>query len=150
MIDAIAWIVGGILSLLSGIHLYWAAGGSWGGEAAVPSNGMAPLFRSSKTNTILVAVALALSGWFVLEFSGAVKSFLFSEWLLLYGGWALSVVFLLRAVGDFRWLGFFKKQTNTLFAKWDTRLHSPLCLFLGVELSKKVQFENTLIQNSRY
>jgi len=132
VIEAMAWIVGGILFLLSGIHWYWAAGGSWGGEAAVPSNGKAPLFRPSKTATILVAVALALAGWFVLEANEAVESFLFSKWLLRYGGWALSVVFLLRAIGDFRWVGFFKKQIDTPFAKWDTQLHSPLCLFLGV------------------
>jgi catechol 2,3-dioxygenase-like lactoylglutathione lyase family enzyme len=41
-------------------------------------------------------------------------------------------VFLLRAVGDFRLVGFFKRVRGTPFARWDTRLFSPLCVALGL------------------
>ncbi|UJF33021.1 DUF3995 domain-containing protein [Paenibacillus hexagrammi] len=103
-----------------------------GALAAIPSTGSEPLFRPGKTATVVVAVALALAGWFVLELGEAVHRFLFPSWLLMCGGWLLAAVFILRTIGDFRWVGLFKKQRGTLFAKWDTRLYSPLCLFIGV------------------
>jgi uncharacterized protein DUF3995 len=50
--------------------------------------------------------------------------------LFTAGLWVLSLVFLLRAVGNFRSFGFFKTITETPFAHWDTWLYSPLCLLL--------------------
>jgi hypothetical protein len=49
-----------------------------------------------------------------------------------YGSWFIPVVFLLRAVGEFRYVGFFKKIKNTSFAKMDSQYYSPLCLAVGV------------------
>jgi hypothetical protein len=37
---------------------------------------------------------------------------------------------LVRALGDRRWMGFFKRVRNTEFARRDTYLYSPLCLAL--------------------
>jgi hypothetical protein len=125
------WIIGAILFMLSGIHLYWMAGGEAGAKAVIPSNGSEPLFRPGKAGTGMVAAALALAGWFVLELSGAVERYVFPEWLFSFGGWVLGGIFLLRAIGDLKWVGFFKKQRRTLFATWDTMFYSPLCLFLG-------------------
>lgn len=42
---------------------------------------------------------------------------------------------LLRAVGHFRLVGFFKKITGSRFARLDTMLFSPLCMALGLGLS---------------
>ncbi|MBW5447651.1 DUF3995 domain-containing protein [Cohnella sp. CFH 77786] len=134
MVNVISWIVGAILFLISGIHLYWMAGGRKGALAAIPSAGSEPVFLPTKIATGIVAGALALSGWFVLELGEAIERLLFPDWLLTYGGWTLAGVFLIRTVGDFRWVGFFKKRKGTLFAKWDTVLYSPLCLFLGLGL----------------
>ncbi|SDD51165.1 Protein of unknown function [Paenibacillus sp. UNCCL117] len=132
MINVLTWMVGGILLLLSGIHLYWMAGGTRGALAAIPSKGSELLFRPTPVATGVVAGALALAGWFVLELGGVAGRQLFPDWLFGFGGWVLSAVFIIRAAGDFRWVGFFKKQQGTLFAKWDTLLYSPLCLFLGI------------------
>jgi hypothetical protein len=44
----------------------------------------------------------------------------------------LAALFLLRSVGEFRLVGFFKRVRGTDFAWWDTRLYSPLCLAMGV------------------
>ncbi|WP_166240953.1 DUF3995 domain-containing protein [Paenibacillus turpanensis] len=132
--SVMAWMVGGILFFLSGVHVYWMAGGKRGVLAAIPSKGLESqlLFRPTKLDTGFVALALALAGWFVLELGEAVAGMLFPKWLILYGGWILSAVFLLRSIGDFRWLGFFKSRKGTLFAKWDTMLYSPLCLLIGI------------------
>jgi hypothetical protein len=40
-------------------------------------------------------------------------------------------VFGLRAIGDFRYLGFFKRVTGTRFARADTLIYSPLCAGLA-------------------
>ena len=132
--SAITWIVGGILLLLSGIHLYWMMGGKRGVLAVIPSEGSEAKFRPTPIATGIVAALLALAGWFVLELGSVIDSLLFPDWLFPYGGWVLGGVFIVRAVGDFRWVGFFKKRKGTLFAKWDTVLYSPLCLFLGIGL----------------
>lgn len=134
MIIVLIWAISGILLLLSAVHWYWVAGGRMGILAAIPSDGSTLLFRPSKLATGAVAGLLILAAWFVLEFGGAVENFLFPKWLLTYGGWVLSTVFILRAIGDFMWVGFFKKRKGTLFAQWDTVLYSPLCLCLGIGL----------------
>lgn len=134
MTSAITWTVSGILFLLSGIHIYWLLGGRFGSAAVIPSRGNEALFRPSKTATGIVAAVLALAGWFVMELGGGIDRILFAEWLLAYGGWFLSGVFILRAVGDFRLMGFFKRVQGTLFAKFDTLLYSPLCLFIGISI----------------
>lgn len=131
MITMFTWLVGGILFVLSGIHLYWMAGGRKGALAAIPSHGSELLFRPTKVATGIVAGALALAGWFVLELGEVIEWHVFPDWLYTYGGWALAGIFLVRSVGDFRWMGFFKKEIGSRFAKWDSALYSPLCLFIG-------------------
>jgi len=44
---------------------------------------------------------------------------------------ALALVLLLRAIGDFRLVGFFKRIRGSRFARLDTVLYSPLCLALS-------------------
>ena len=43
----------------------------------------------------------------------------------------IGAVFFLRAIGDFNIVGIFKKKSNSKFAKADTKLFIPLCLFIG-------------------
>lgn len=117
--------------LLSLLHLYWLWGGRLGSLAAIPEKDGRPLFTPSKTSTLLVALALfccavlvaALAGWIALPLSAG---------LLNKFGFTLSALFFLRAVGDFRWVGFFKRVRGTPFATLDTVLYSPLCLGLAL------------------
>ena len=44
--------------------------------------------------------------------------------------WLMAAAFLLRSVGDFRYVGVFKRVAHTRFAYWDTRLFVPICLLL--------------------
>ncbi len=132
MVDVVTWLVGGVLFLVSGIHVYWAAGGTKGSAAAIPASGSDLLFRPTAVATAIVAIALGLAGWFVLELGGVIERRLFAGWFHAYGGWALAGIFLLRSIGEFRWVGFFKRRKGTRFAKWDTLLYSPLCLMIGL------------------
>jgi hypothetical protein len=54
------------------------------------------------------------------------------DWLSKYGLWTIAVIFTLRAIGDFNYVGFFKKIKHTKFGKNDTKYFSPLCLTIGI------------------
>ena len=77
-----------------------------------------------------MGVALLLAAALSLEYIG-VFSLPLPPWLTSLGMWMLGAVFLLRAVGDFRYVGFFKRHTDTRFARLDTLFYSPLCLLLS-------------------
>ena len=133
MLEFLTWAVGGILFILSGMHVYWAFGGKRGFKSAIPSTGTALLFEPSKTGTTIVAILLALAAWFVLELGGVTQFLLFNSFYS-YGAGLLSCLFILRSIGDFRWVGFFKRKKGTVFAKWDSVLYSPLCFLLGTAI----------------
>ena len=119
-----------IFAILSSFHLYWAAGGRFGRGAAIPSVGGQRLLHPSPVGTILVAAALFAAALVVL---GRVKIWgaVVPGWIFYWGTWVISLLFLLRTIGDFRYVGFFKSVSGTAFARWDTILFSPLCLFIA-------------------
>jgi hypothetical protein len=88
------------------------------------------LFRPSPLGTLAVALALvaaaasvaAAAGWF----GGGRRR---RAGRVLTG--VLAVLFLLRAVGDFRYVGFFKSMGDDPFRSWDTWLFSPLCAVIA-------------------
>lgn len=125
-----AGLVSGILLLLSGLHVFWILGGGWGKRGVVPThNDGKPLFVPGQGSTLLVALALLIAAFLVAWRVGWVEPGL-AEWMPRIGVWGIVLVFGLRAVGDFRYVGFFKKVTGSTFARLDTRLYSPLCATL--------------------
>jgi len=126
-----------IFLLLSAIHIYWGFGGKSGAVASIPSkeNGK-PVISPGKTDCFVVASGLFVFGLFVLIKAGIVLMVL-PNWLSHYGLWAITTIFLIRAIGEFKYIGFFKKIKTTTFGQMDTKFYSPLCLiisFLGVIL----------------
>ena len=119
-----------IALIIASLHFYWAAGNRKGVSSAVPTRDGRPLFKPSSLATASVGVALLLAAALSLEYTGVLALSL-PPWLTLFGMWTLGVVFLVRAVGDFRYVGFFKRYTGTRFARLDTRFYSPLCLLLS-------------------
>lgn len=120
-------MVAATLFALSGLHVYWAAGGSAGLRAAIPEFHGAPIFQPSPMAALVVATALLTAGLIV----GSRAWMLVDHPLLRYAVWALVLVFALRAMGDFRWVGFMKRHRGTEFARLDDVLYSPLCLLLA-------------------
>ena len=129
----IAALVAAVLLVLSGLHLYWAAGGRGPSMAVVPEVGGRPAFVPGRVATLFVAAALACAAAVVLVragmWSGAPPVVAF---LARCGAWVLVAVFLARALGDFHLVGFTKRVRGTAFARWDTALYSPLCAALGL------------------
>jgi hypothetical protein len=120
-----------IFFALALLHFYWAAGGRWGVKAAVPSlvSGDS-IFSPSTSASVIVGLGLCLMAVIHL---GNINLFSLNAGfpMLRYGTIAIGIIFLLRAIGDFKWIGLFKKVTDTPFGKNDSRYYVPLCLFLS-------------------
>ena len=130
----IAWSVAVVLALLAALHLYWGAGGHKGSLAAIPEREGKPLFTPGPLACVAVALLLSLAGLFGLGAVGVLDLRALPQPLMRAGAGLAGAVLLLRAVGDFRWVGFFKRRTGTRFAALDDRVYSPLCLALGAGL----------------
>ncbi|MBV6716467.1 DUF3995 domain-containing protein [Paenibacillus chitinolyticus] len=122
-----------ILALISILHIYWAYGGRWGIGAAIPSKAgeYKPAFKPGKSGTLFVAVFLLMVCFILLMQGGYIDQFPANP-LSRSGCIVCASVFFLRAVGDFRHIGFFKKVKHTVFARNDTWLYSPLCLYVAL------------------
>ena len=131
MIRTLGIVLVVIFATISLFHLYWAAGGAFGSRVAVPSQGDMRVFKPSVGGTILVASAFLLAIAVILgqlRLLGGIVPHRIFRW----GTWAIALIFFLRAVGEFRLVGFFKKVNDTPFAAWDTWLFSPLCLSIAI------------------
>lgn len=120
-----------IFLALSSLHIYWAFGGHWGLVAAVPTLDGQPLFENGLWDTLAVALALFAAAVVCLGTLNYRLPFL-PIWVYQAGIWLIALVFLLRAIGEFQYLGFFKQVNDSLFAYWDTVLYTPLCLGLAI------------------
>tara|TARA_R110000796_G_scaffold252627_1_gene388953 strand:- start:34975 stop:35406 length:432 start_codon:yes stop_codon:yes gene_type:complete len=114
------------------IHFNWVLGGKWGFEAALPTNENGKrVLNPKKIDSLIVGLGLSAFGAFYL-FQAIITAIEMPYWLSTYGGWVIPSIFLLRAVGDFKYVGFFKEIKSTPFAKMDIKLFSPLCLFMAL------------------
>ena len=123
-----------IFLTLATIHFYWVFGGKWGLKNAIPTKKENENinFKPSSFATFLVGLFLTLFACFYLIQANFI-AFTLPKWAS-YLLWVLPSVFLLRSIGDFKYVGFFKQIKTTVFAKSDTKLFSPLCFtisFLG-------------------
>ncbi len=129
---ALSMMLFAIFMMLGGIHFYWLFGGKWGLKQVIPT-------KSDQTSpppipkfaTLIVALVLLLFGLLYLAKSELV-SVQFPNWIVYYGYWVIPSIFILRAIGDFKYVGFFKKIKHTEFAKADSKWFVPLCLTVGI------------------
>lgn len=122
-------LVATILTGLSFLHFYWAFGGRWGSLTALPDAGGEKLFHPGKKMTLFVATVLLLAAFIICGQIGLWGSIL-PSWIFFWGAQAVAGSFLLRGIGDFRYVGFFKRVQGTNFAYWDNRLYSPFCIMI--------------------
>ena len=125
-----AVLASSILCLLGVIHLYWAAGGAMGKDAAVPSLNGKPVLSPGAFATVMVGVGLFGVAMVVIVTAVGFPARIF-EMPLRIGTGLIGLVFAARAIGDFRYVGFCKRIRNSKFARRDTYAYSPLCLLLA-------------------
>jgi len=111
----------------AGLHVWWAFGGEWGLEAALPVDpDSTSEFSPGQALTLLVAVLLIVGagvvGWVA---TGAPT-------LIRWMAMAATAVFAVRAIGDTKVAGFTKTVRDTTFAQADDRIFTPLCVFLAL------------------
>lgn len=113
---------------IAGLHVYWAVGGRVGFASAVPQHPDGrPKFEPGPAACI--AVALACFGFSALI---GVRTFASAPpWVDIALGVA-SAVFVARAIGDGRGVGFTKRGHATPFEKSDDALFTPLVVLLLV------------------
>jgi hypothetical protein len=128
---ALGVLLAAIFAALSLFHIYWALGGRTGSGATVPVVGGRQAFNPSPTGTMLIAIALLLAMLTILGETGLLSEAI-PKWIFRWGTRVLALIFFLRAVGEFRLVGFFKRASDTGFAYWDTWLFSPLCLAIAI------------------
>lgn len=110
------------------LHVYWAFGGTWGSNKALPKGTtmeQQPVFVPSKMATLAVAFLLFLAA-LLLILQGGLFMAAHPNLLVSGGCWVCITAFGFRAVGDFKYFGLFKKVRNSRFSHYDTYLFTPL------------------------
>jgi Protein of unknown function (DUF3995) len=122
-----------IFTAIAALHIYWAAGGRKWANAVLPEmpGNAQKLFVPGKLITLAVAAGLLFFAFIALGAVSLFGSFL-SNNFFIYGNALICVIFLLRAIGDFKYAGFFKKVQDTVFAKNDTKYFIPLCIVISI------------------
>lgn len=121
-----------ILIALGVIHFNWVFGGKFGFKESLPTkeNGERVL-NPRKIDSAIVGIVLTAFGVFYALKSGLIN-YNIPEQIMTYGSWIIPILFLLRAIGEFKYVGFFKSVRKTGFGKLDTMFFSPLCLLIGI------------------
>lgn len=121
-----------VFAAISALHFYWGLGGKWGSYSVVPTkDDGSPVFIPGAISTFIVAIGLLCFAVFYLIKYGLIAIGL-PEFISKYGYWIIISIFILRAIGDFNYVGLFKKHKNSKFATNDTKYYSPLCLLIGI------------------
>jgi hypothetical protein len=114
------------------IHFNWVIGGKFGFEESLPTKESGErILNPKKIDSAIVGIGLTAFGIFYILKSGLIVYNL-PVWIMKYGSWVIPILFLLRAIGEFKYIGFFKSVKKTDFGKLDTKLFSPLCLVIGI------------------
>ncbi len=120
----------GVFFALGALHFYWALGFKWGTYGVVPThpNGE-KFFQTSVDSCLVVGVGLWLMAVIHLANAGSwLNEF---PLIIKYSTLAIALIFTMRTIGDFKWVGLFKQITSTPFARNDTRYYVPICVFLS-------------------
>lgn len=127
----VAAILGLVFATLAGLHAYWGCGGRWGAAAAAPKKpDGTSFFHPSAVACFVVAAGLAAFAWVCLAHAAIVPAFLLTgrTKVVLLG---LSGIFALRTIGDFKYVGLFRRVGPTDFSRMDKILYTPLCFVVS-------------------
>jgi hypothetical protein len=125
-----------IIAFAAAFHFHWAFGGRRGFGVSLPQRPdgepvLRDLLHLWRPAALVVALGLVLLGELVTakaaQLDHGIDPALLDPALLGTG-----VAFIARAVVPNRYVGFFKGLRSTRWARYDTRLYSPLFLILGL------------------
>lgn len=128
----LAIVMGLCLFLVALFHIYWVFGGRRGRANAIPTIEGNQIFTPRAPAILVVAAGILFFASLPLFLAGLLITPAWFASYLNITGFTAAGIFLLRAMGDFKLAGFSKRIKDSSFAVWDSRLYSPLCLFLGL------------------
>lgn len=122
-----------IFIIIGMLHVFWAFGGVWGVKAVLPTedDSKFPVLQPRMLGTLFIGLFCFFASVLLLvqiDLFTVIQPSPLSKWLCITGG----IVFLLRAIGEGKYVGFFKKIKHTRFAKQDTAFYSPLCVWISL------------------
>ncbi|MBC8086927.1 MAG: DUF3995 domain-containing protein [Phycisphaerae bacterium] len=133
MHEPVAYVLAGVFTALAALHFYWAVRGVAGGGVALPTRSSGkPLFLPSRATTMSVVFALLAAAVVVLGRAQLLPPNNIPFLLFVVGAWTLGLVFAARAIGEFQYVGLFKRERSTGFARADTRYFTPLCIVIAI------------------
>lgn len=127
--DVLAILLSVTLIFLAVLHFYWAIFGIKDPAAVLPTTVESNTVKTpGKLAAVFVGIVLLA---FAFVFINKVVFYIDKPWLK-YISFGIGFVFIVRALGDFKYVGFFKTAKNSKFSALDTHYYSPLCLLMGV------------------
>ena len=120
-----------VFAALAGWHFWMALTPPSGHGGAVPVADGKPLFVPSRRATVVVG-GLLLAFAALVAATGRLFDPRLPHTVLVVLSGLLAIGLLARAIGEFRYLGFFKRVRGSRFATLDTFVYSPLCLLLAI------------------
>ncbi|WP_370622262.1 DUF3995 domain-containing protein [Bacillus sp. JCM 19034] len=103
-----------ILFTISLFHIYWALGGKRGLGAILPEHNGNRTLSPGIIATLFVALLVALAALLLLMRAEFIPKFM-PTIMLNVGIWICTVVFSVRVIGEFNYLGIFKKSDLLYF-----------------------------------
>lgn len=127
-----------IIAFAASLHFHWAAGGRVGFSVSLPQRPdgtpvMAHRLSWWRPAAGAVGLGLVALAWLLLGHAELLPLPL-PQGLARAGLIAAGAAFVARALVPHRYVGFFKSLRGTRWARYDTRLYSPLFLLLGLLL----------------
>lgn len=120
-----------IFFAIAALHFYWGVGGRWAIHSVVPTNVRGErILKTSPAACFVVGTGLLLFASYYLMYTIKIELSL-PNFILSLVGWVIPSIFLLRAIGDFNYVGFTKKIKHTTFGQLDTTYFAPLCLMIA-------------------
>ena len=113
------------------LHIYWALGGKLDTRKMIPVVNGKPVFTPGAFGAFVVAMVLACFAAVALALGFCDIVAVDYQPYVKFPGFAVGGVLFLRAIGEFRYVGFFKRVRGSDFAKYDNWLYSPFSLFAG-------------------
>ncbi len=132
MIPILAIAGAAILTVIAVAHVIWAFGNRIGPSVIIPTrpDGSAVL-APGRGITLGVALLLFTAAFLLIERGGLGPGLVARPWRALGAG-GVAVVLFLRGIGDFHYVGLFKRERQSPFARMDSRLYTPLVLILAL------------------
>ena len=121
-----------IFILLSILHFYWAFGGKlWYDDVLPTSSNMQHKLNPSATAGLIIAFGLLFLALLTAGNLGLFDRYI-KRTYFRYSTFIITIIFLLRAIGDFKFIGFFKTVKSTSFGLNDTCFFSPLSSLIAL------------------